>query len=158
MGGDDIIYTGAGNDPQIKAGAGNDIIIFDGCGVKTVYGEEGNDIFKVHPCKEKIHFIPVLMDFEINNPNEKIDFSELSNIKSLKDLELGKTNVNIDPSLNKDKFGSSEHLDFKEAMPRKIPTTSICWEDTDEYSHCIYLPDITNEQVYQHPENFIFSL
>ena len=158
MGGDYIIYTGSGNDPQIKAGAGNDLIIFDGCGVKTVYGEEGNDIFKVYPCKEKIHFIPILMDFEINNPNEKIDFSELSNVKSLKDLELGKTNVNIDPSLNKDKFGSSEHLDFKETMPRKIPTTSICWEDTDEYSHCIYLPDITNEQVYQHPENFIFSL
>ena len=112
-------------------------------------------IFLNHLCHEKRSSVTVIRDFEINNPDEKIDFTEITHIKSLKNLRIEKSSVEIDPSLNHE----NKHIVQVETVAKNIPVTVLCWEKLeDPFIHCVHLAEITVEQVFQHPENFIFSL
>ena len=157
FGGDDIIYLSkgptleSGKNEDIYGGKGNDLIIFNDCGISQVHGNEGNDIFKFYPCKENIHSIAIIRDFEINNPNEKIDFSEIHHIRSLEDLIMFNTQIEIDPSKNIE----HEHVIKVETEKKEVPGFGLCWQKNPSY-HCAYLAEVTEAQIKQHPENFIF--
>ncbi len=80
--GNDILYGGDGDDilkgfrhdDKLDGGAGNDILeIWDGN--ETLIGGEGADIFRVINIP---WYTDRIVDFEINNPQEKIDISQLS--------------------------------------------------------------------------------
>jgi Ca2+-binding RTX toxin-like protein/subtilisin-like proprotein convertase family protein len=87
--GNDKITSGSGND-IIDAGSGDDEINLNGNGNKTVTGGEGSDLFKISAFTGDI----TITDFAINDPNEKIDLRNISNIFSFSDLAISQSGNN----------------------------------------------------------------
>ena len=60
--------------------------------------------------------------------------------------------VEIDPSKNVE----HENVIQRETELKTVPVTALCWQKKPSYD-CVYLEEITEEQINQHPENFIFD-
>ncbi len=105
-GGDDTITTGNANDKifggdgndTIKAndginvidgGAGNDVI-HTALGYDTVRGGEGDDRFVIDKAENNDFHYGKIMDFETNNPNEKIDLSAFTDVNSFDQIRISK--------------------------------------------------------------------
>lgn len=81
--GNDKIITGAGND-DVDAGSGDDEIAINDGGNKTIIGGLGSDIYKFYSFTGNT----TINDFDVNNPNEKIDLKIVPNIFSFSDLAI----------------------------------------------------------------------
>lgn len=100
--GNDTIYAGAGNDTiivgsgnnQVQAGSGNDIIDLSGGSsvfsdrVNFVSGGEGSDRFILDNGPSFFNEINVISDFDVNDPNERVDLSKLKSINKFSDLKV----------------------------------------------------------------------
>ncbi|MES2677998.1 MAG: tandem-95 repeat protein, partial [Pseudomonadota bacterium] len=105
-GGDDTIYDGAGKD-TVFGGDGNDIIHlqggnqlinFSGSLDTAFLGEAGNDTFVIYKDNSGLAGTGILndiiYDFEVNNPNEKIDLTAFKNIRDISDLSFSNVSLN----------------------------------------------------------------
>lgn len=84
--GNDRIFTGAGND-VVYAGSGNDEINITGSGDKTISGGDNSDLYKIYSFDGDI----TINDFNINDPNEKINLEIVPNIFSFSDLDTSQS-------------------------------------------------------------------
>lgn len=85
--GDDELDAGSGTN-IVDGGFGNDIIHITGSG--QFRGGEGTDTFKVHKNKESNDKARTIVDFDVLDSGEKIDFSEFSHLKAFADLKISK--------------------------------------------------------------------
>jgi VCBS repeat-containing protein len=115
--GNDVIIGGAGNDEIhdgegkdiVYAGDGDDVIHLEGGNATTsfsfplvvdtgFYGEGGNDTFVIHKDTSGSEgsgiLNDVIVDFEINNPNEKIDLTVFTNVTDVSDLRFTNMSLN----------------------------------------------------------------
>jgi Ca2+-binding RTX toxin-like protein len=146
MGEDDqTVYSQGGND-DVFAGKGDDIIYLEGSGAKQIVGGEDNDIFIIRPNSYSNPSIYMILDFEKNNLNEKIDFRQIEGIHSLKDLKMGDIQIQIDPKLvSKNTMISS--ID----QYRVVDAKKLCWtvynEELKTPSRCLWLAEITTKDL-----------
>ena len=146
LGGNDILITGSGDD-IVRATEGNNKIIVNGAGDKTLYSGSGSDEFIIKHM-EHGSFITIV-NFDMNDQNEKIDFTAIKSLHSLQDFpQIFDYDTTIE-------FPTIENPNNVETFP----CACISWAKSEElYNHCwLVLTDITAEQVLSHPEKFIFG-
>jgi len=146
LGGNDILITGSGDD-IVRATEGNNKIIVNGAGDKTLYSGSGSDEFII---KHMEHgSLITIVNFDMNDQNEKIDFTAIKSLHSLQDFpQIFDYDTTIE-------FPTIENPNNVETLP----CACISWAKSEElYNHCwLVLTDITAEQVLSHPEKFIFG-
>ena len=146
LGGNDILITGSGDD-IVRATEGNNKIIVNGAGDKTLYSGSGSDEFII---KHMEHgSLITIVNFDMNDQNEKIDFTAIKSLHSLQDFpQIFDYDTTIE-------FPTIENPNNVETFP----CACISWAKSEElYNHCwLVLTDITAEQVLSHPEKFIFG-
>ncbi len=113
--GDDILIGGSGNN-QLQGGKGNDIIDF-GSGAESSFvdsvnygfGEEGSDTFVISDKSISFkHKFDVIADFDVNDPNEKIDLSRIKGVDQYSDLQIFQNGADAYVAMNSNFFGYSE--------------------------------------------------
>lgn len=104
--GNDEIHDGAGAD-IVYGGTGNDIIHLEGQNQQTSFsgdintafvGEGGDDTFVIHKDIYGLEGTGILndiiYDFEVNNPNEKIDLTAFKDVRDFSDLRFSNVTLN----------------------------------------------------------------
>lgn len=87
--GNDVL-DGKGYDDTLNGGAGNDTLLF-GDGDDVLTGGAGSDIFKLDRDSTDYYYSNAsytITDFDVNDPNEKIDLSILDNVRIRKFEEI----------------------------------------------------------------------
>ncbi|MES2961494.1 MAG: tandem-95 repeat protein [Pseudomonadota bacterium] len=113
--GNDILIGGSGNN-QLHGGKGNDIIDF-GTGAESSltdsvnygFGEEGSDSFVISDKSIFLkHKYDVIVDFDVNDPNEKIDLSRIKGVDQYSDLQIFQNGADAYVAMNSNIFGYAE--------------------------------------------------
>jgi Ca2+-binding RTX toxin-like protein len=139
--GDDIIYITDGND-SINSGDGNDTIYLSGSGEKRIWGEYGRDIYVVTSTFKSLKNT-IILDFEAEQFGDRIDLTNLTNIKCLKDLKL--TNI------------TEQGLEFAIitiSEGKEIALLNVEVSNLSEHNFIFYNPVVTTTGMY----NDTFSL
>jgi Ca2+-binding RTX toxin-like protein/subtilisin-like proprotein convertase family protein len=131
--GDDIIIGGDGNN-QLQGGVGNDVIDL-GSGVETTfgttqmnvaYGEAGSDKFVISDkfigLKQKYDIIG---DFDVNDPNEKIDLSRIKGVNKYSDLTITQNGSDTYITFNTSAFGYSQVIKLENVDSTKLNSSKF---------------------------------
>ncbi|OFW80269.1 MAG: hypothetical protein A2887_06025 [Alphaproteobacteria bacterium RIFCSPLOWO2_01_FULL_40_26] len=136
--GNDTLYGGAGNDTiivgagnnQVQAGSGDDIIDLSGGNsafgdrVNFISGGEGSDKFILDNGSSSWNEINVISDFDVNDPNEKIDLSKLTAVNKYSDLKILQQGAN-DQIIVISNFGKAQIIKLQNVDASKLTASKF---------------------------------
>ena len=149
--GDDVIIGGDGNN-QIQGGTGSDVIDL-GTGIETLvgttqmnvaFGEAGSDRFVI---SDKFigskHKYDVIGDFDVNDPNEKIDLSRVKGVNKYSDLTINQYGTDTYITFNTSAFGYSQVIKLQNVDASKLTASKFII--TNEAPHAASDSALTSE-------------
>ena len=123
--GNDTIIVGSGNN-QVQAGSGNDIIDLSGRNsvfgdrVNFISGGDGSDKFILDNSSSFLNEINVISDFDVNDPNERIDLSKLISINKFSDIKISQQGADAIITVNTNFFGKSQIIKLQNVDASKL--------------------------------------